>query len=137
MLEDLGLTTALRTECGRLRRQGGANIVERIGELPGQLPQEVALCVYRIAQEALHNAIRHAKAGTIEIAVEHGAQALKLTVRDDGVGFEKVGDEAHGGLGLSSMRERARLVGGSLQIRSRPGRGTSVNLTVPGKVTKQ
>jgi signal transduction histidine kinase len=137
MLEDLGLAPALQTECDRLRRRSGVQIVERIGELPAQLSQDVALCIYRIAQEALHNAIRHAKAGTIEISVENDAQALSLTVRDDGAGFDADANDAHSGLGLSSMRERARLVGGSLRIRSRPGRGTSVSLIVPEKVKKE
>jgi two-component system sensor histidine kinase UhpB len=137
LLEDLGLGAALQAECDQLRRRSGLNIVERIGDLPVQPPRDVALCVYRIAQEALHNAIRHAKAGTIEIAVESGAQSLNLTVSDDGVGFEQAEDHTHIGLGLSSMRERARLVGGSLAIHSRPGQGTTVSLTVPRKAKKE
>jgi signal transduction histidine kinase len=137
LLEDLGLAPALQAECDRLRRRSGVRIVERIGELPAQLPQDVALCIYRIAQEALHNAIRHAKAGTIEIAVENGAQALSLTVRDDGLGFDAADSSTRSGLGLSSMRERARLAGGSLQIRSRPGHGATVSFTLPGKVMKK
>jgi signal transduction histidine kinase len=137
LLEDLGLGAALQAECDQLRRRSGLNIVERIGDLPVQPPRDVALCVYRIAQEALHNAIRHAKAGTIEIAVESGAQSLNLTVSDNGVGFEQAEDHTHIGLGLSSMRERARLVGGSLAIHSRPGQGTTVSLTVPRKAKKE
>ena len=112
-------------------------IVDRIGELTLPLSQEAALCVYRIAQEALHNAIRHAKAATIEIALENGAEGLHLRVRDDGQGFETAGANSHSGLGLSSMRERARLVDGSLQIRSRPGQGTTVSFALTRKAMQQ
>lgn len=137
LLRDLGLAAALSSECDRLRRYSTAAIVDRIGELTLPLSQEAALCVYRIAQEALHNAIRHAKAATIEIALENGAEGLDLRVRDDGLGFETGGESNPAGLGLSSMRERARLVYGTLQIRSRPGQGTTVSFSIPRKVMKE
>lgn len=137
LLQDLGLAAALRSECDRLRHHSTAAIVDRIGELTLPLSQEAALCVYRIAQEALHNAIRHAKAATIEIALENGAEGLDLRVSDNGQGFETAGVNSHTGLGLSSMRERARLVDGSLQIRSRPGQGTTVSFALTRMAMQQ
>ncbi|RPH92674.1 MAG: sensor histidine kinase [Lysobacterales bacterium] len=137
LLQDLGLAAALRSECDRLRRHSTAVIVDRIGELTLPLSQEAALCVYRIAQEALHNAIRHARAATIEIALENGAEGLDIRVRDNGQGFETAGAKSHAGLGLSSMRERARLVDGSLQILSRPGQGTTVSFALTRKAMQQ
>jgi signal transduction histidine kinase len=88
--------------------------------------------VYRIAQEAMHNALRHAGATRIDVSmVVHGAKAV-LEVRDDGAGFDPRSAEAAGRrLGLSSMRERARTSGGRLDITSGPGRGTTVRLEVP------
>jgi len=126
VVEDLGLVTALRTECDRVRQHSNAAIIENISMIPEPLPRDTALGVYRIAQEALHNAVKHSAADTIEVTLAVDASTLTLAVRDYGKGFD-VSDEAAGqGLGLSSMRERARLANGTLTIRSWPGRGTWV-----------
>jgi signal transduction histidine kinase len=131
VVDDLGIAAALRTECERARRRTDAAIVENINEIRERVPHDTALGVYRIAQEALHNAIRHAAAETIEIALGCDGRTLTLAVQDDGKGFATGTDAAGRGIGLSSMRERARLAQGMLKISSRPGRGTSVIAEVP------
>ena len=131
LIEDLGLVAALQTECERLRRYTDAVIVEQINEIREKIPADVALCLYRITQEVINNAIKYAEADTIELMLEHEQQSLILTVRDDGKGFDPTHGPLQSGLGFLSMRERADIIGGSLDIRSRPGKGTTVSAIVP------
>jgi signal transduction histidine kinase len=131
LVEDLGIVTALKTECGHVRQRADVKVTEKIGETSGRIPGDVALCVYRIAQEALNNAIRHGKADSIELAFEQHGRTLKLVVRDDGRGFELARIEPGQSLGLASMRERVRLLDGTLEINSKPGEGTTVSAVVP------
>jgi len=95
--------------------------------------------VYRIGREALINAFRHANATKIEVEIEYTARSLVITVRDDGVGIDskvlQTGREGH--WGLSNMRERAEKIGARLNVLSRPGAGTEVQLAVPGKIAFQ
>jgi signal transduction histidine kinase len=88
--------------------------------------------VFRIAQEALHNAVKHAAADRLGLRLEEGERQLVLTVRDDGVGFDPAAT-AHRSrrLGLTSMEERATSLGGALRIDSAPGKGTTIRLEVP------
>jgi signal transduction histidine kinase len=92
---------------------------------------ETAVCVYRVAQESLANAARHSGAGVISVVLAGTEKGLELAVRDRGAGFdmEQVRDKK--GLGLISMVERARLVGGTLAVKSRPGDGTRIELRIP------
>ena len=131
LVEDLGISTALRTECQRVRKYADVPVKEHIGETHGQIPNNVALCAFRVAQEALNNAVRHARADSIEIVFEKEGQVLKLEVSDDGRGFDKAQVVAGGSIGLSSMRERVRLLDGTFSIRSTPGAGTTVSAVVP------
>jgi signal transduction histidine kinase len=131
LVEDLGIVTALRTECDHVRQRADVKVIETIGETNGRIPSDVALCVYRIAQEALNNATRHAKADSIELNFEQHGRTLNLVVRDDGRGFEKAKLRPGEGLGLASMRERVRLLDGTLEINSKPGEGTTVSAVVP------
>jgi signal transduction histidine kinase len=124
---------ALRNEAERTRRKSGAAVVERIRDLPGGLPRDTATALFRIAQEALRNAARHGRPKTIELSLEPDAGRVRLTVRDDGAGFDAAADAYRRGLGLYSMRERARQLDGSLDIRSRPGAGTTVVASLPLK----
>jgi signal transduction histidine kinase len=98
-------------------------------QVPVTLPLPLTLCVYRVAQEALHNAIAHGRARHASIRVRGAADRLLLTIADDGVGFD-VGAANHG-LGLISMAERVEQVGGTLEINSHPGRGTRIEVAVP------
>jgi signal transduction histidine kinase len=94
------------------------------------VPVPVKEVMYRVAQEALHNAAKHAQAGRLELRLHHTADLIELRVSDDGRGFVPDG-EFPGHLGLRSMRERAEVVGGVLDISSEPGGGTRVALRVP------
>ncbi|MFI6514388.1 GAF domain-containing sensor histidine kinase [Spirillospora sp. NPDC050679] len=94
------------------------------------LPEEQETVLFRVAQEALHNALRHAGARNVEVRLLGKEERVELTVADDGSGIGG-GDDQQGGLGLASMRERARSIGGTLSIDTSPGAGTAVRLEVP------
>ena len=131
LVEDLGISTALRTECQRVRKYADVPVKEHIGEMHGRIPNNAALCVFRVVQEALNNAVRHARADSIEIVFEKQGQVLKLEVSDDGRGFDRAQVAAGNSIGLSSMRERVRLLDGTFSIRSTHGAGTTVSAVVP------
>jgi signal transduction histidine kinase len=128
-LEYVGLAAAVARLCDEVRRGKHLSINVAVGNLPKQLHPSVSLCLYRVAQEALHNIISHSRAGNVH--VELGADSVRILLRiiDDGLGFD-VRHVAHG-LGLPSMRERVRSVGGSIDITSRPKLGTRVEVRVP------
>ncbi|MGH2877644.1 MAG: sensor histidine kinase [Solirubrobacteraceae bacterium] len=127
-LDELGLRGALVALTGRVGEQGGIRVARDLaGELPDVSP-DVELAIYRIAQEALTNAMRHSGASEVTVSLESTDGALTLMVADDGHGLPD--DPAQGG-GLTGMRERALLIGGELQIKSRTERGTVVTLAVP------
>ena len=131
LVEDLGISTALRTECERVQKYTDASIEVQIGEIPERIPRDAALCAYRVIQEALNNAVRHAEADNIEILLDKEGQTLKLEVSDDGRGFIEAQANSKVSLGLSSMRERVSMMDGTLRIRSTPGTGTTVSAVVP------
>ena len=133
VLEDLGLTEALKTEIERVARQESILVTSQLGEIPEPVPREVSLCVFRVAQEALRNVARHAKARTVEVSVRLLDGGLQLAVRDDGAGFDPALGENRRSLGLTSMRERVHLLHGEFDIDSAPGRGTTVVAWVPLK----
>jgi signal transduction histidine kinase len=93
------------------------------------LPEDVIVCLYRIAQEALNNAIKHGRAARISVCLRGTPGSVQMTVDDDGVGFDT--RIASSGLGLISMTERVEQLGGSIHVRSQPGRGTHVEVSVP------
>jgi len=129
-LDALGLAAALTSLTTRLTQRTGIRIARELhGELPA-LDDERKLVVYRIAQESITNAIRHAQASCIEITLSTRADVVELTVRDDGVGIDEPSG-AGGDGGIRGMRERALSVGGRLDIRRRgDGLGTEVRLVV-------
>ena len=97
-----------------------------------RIPAPVASVLYRVAQEALRNAARHADARNVELRVRHDATSASLEVTDDGRGFDvQRAEERRPGMGLFSMRERVSLVNGTLTVASTPGRGTRVVATIP------
>jgi PAS domain S-box-containing protein len=130
ILDDLGLVDALRSECMGLRQRDGLAVTCRSGGVPADLPRDVALCVYRVAQEALRNVVRHAQCPEAAVRLLANERELVLSVRDWGAGFE-VATRGKSGLGLESMRERARLIHARLTVRSRPGQGTRITMRVP------
>ena len=137
VLEELGLAEALRTECERRARHGGIEVTLDLDAMPADVGKDAALCLYRVAQEALNNVARHARAHTASVVLRQMDGGVLLAVKDDGVGFDPEEPRARGSLGLVSMRERLRLVNGTLDIESAPGRGTSVIAWVPGDGSRQ
>jgi signal transduction histidine kinase len=130
-LEDMGLAMALRRLVESTTLRGSLQLNLDVPEDVGNLPSEVEQMVYRIAQEALENVLRHADAGTVSLSLRFTDGRLVLCVSDDGRGF--AGDRAASEerIGLRVMRERAALIGGTLSIETRPGEGTGVELVVP------
>jgi PAS domain S-box-containing protein len=130
-LEQLGLVAAMRGFCKELAMAHEMAIQFADRSVPRTVPEDTALCLYRITQEALHNVVRHSggTAARVELTVDGGE--LCLAVADDGVGFDPETIRVNGSLGLVSMAERARFVHGRLSIDSHPGRGTRIDVRVP------
>lgn len=134
-LDDLGLTAALRQHVGTICADQGVEVSYE-GELGEErLPPPLETTLFRIVQEALANACKHAETDRVHVALERAGGSVRLCVRDWGCGFRPV-EERDGGepgerVGLSSMRERAALLGGVLEIRSEPGSGTLVKVEIP------
>jgi PAS domain S-box-containing protein len=127
----LGVVAAMRGFCGELSAQKGVQIDFRSENVPANVPPELSLCLFRVLQEALHNGVRHSKVRKFEVYLRGTRDAVDLTVRDEGVGFDVYAANRGLGLGLTSMKERLKLVGGDLFIESKPGRGTTVLARAP------
>ena len=128
-LRVMGLAVAidgLQTELAR----PDVSIVFTHDAVPPELPREVTVSLFRVVQEALHNALKYSNARTITIELKGAASGLTLTIADDGVGFDAAG-AARTGVGLTSMQERVEALGGTLAIHSRPGAGTTLDIRVP------
>ena len=131
VLDDLGLAEGLKAECGRLSRQASIAVKVEVDDVPPKLPRDPSLCLFRVAQEALRNVMRHAHAQAVTVSLSSQGRGLQLMVHDDGRGFDASRRGGEPSLGQVSMRERVRLVGGWLRIESVPGRGTIVTAWVP------
>jgi PAS domain S-box-containing protein len=131
VLEELGLVEALRAECGHRLRRGQLEVSLDLHPLPPDLQEEAALCLFRVAQEALNNVARHAGTCTATVTLRQTGDGVLLAVSDDGDGFEPVKSGSGMHLGVASMRERVKLVRGSLDLESAPGQGTKVIAWVP------
>lgn len=136
VLDDLGLLPALKWLLIALEEQDGIAANTRLLGEPRRLPREAELALFRIAQEALNNVRKHSHASAVELTLDFRNDSIGVTVADNGSGFDlppATGDVAASGkLGLIGMQERARLLGGTLDIESRPDEGTKVVVTVPG-----
>jgi signal transduction histidine kinase len=95
------------------------------------IPSDVALCIYRVTQEALRNIARHSGARSAEVTLTGSGAALELRVADQGRGFDRKHSEAPRGLGLAAMEERVRLLRGSFDLKTRPGAGTELMAQIP------
>src|SRR5215831_2498222 len=129
-LDHLGLAAAIRSLCEQLNA-GNLRVYLHQQGFPAPLPADITLCVFRIAQEALRNAVKHSKATHCRVFLKRSPQAVHLSVLDDGSGFDVHSASMAEGLGFVSMRERLRLVGGQLEIHSQPGHGTRIEVSVP------
>ena len=131
IIDDLGLTATLRSECVTFSKQHGINAEFFAPEVPDSLPADISLSFYRIAQETLWNVAKHAQAQNVRLAIAEREGQVILTVEDDGIGFDVNRVKGKGSLGLVSIEERARLVGGRFVIDSQPGKGTRVEVRIP------
>ena len=131
MIADLGLLAALRAECAAFSHKHGIAAELVPSEVPDSLPGEIAVNLYRIAQESLWNVAKHAQARKVWLTVSRGNGELFLAVEDDGKGFDPGQVKGKGSLGLVSMEERARLVNGRFSIQSQPGKGPRVEVRLP------
>ena len=135
VLDDLGLIAAIENLARRTREQAGVRVWVTSSE-SAPVPRVAASVLYRVAQEALSNAVRHGKAANIKVAVSASEHEVMLDVRDDGRGFDVAAAEASmAGMGLFSMRERLGLADGTLSIMSSVGVGTTVRAAVPMRRT--
>jgi signal transduction histidine kinase len=131
ILDDLGLVRAIESECAAVMRRYPVGITIRKENVPDEISDDIALCLYRIVQEGLRNITAHSGAKNCGIFLKGEDHALCLTVSDDGIGFDPLEVRSMPGLGLSSMRERVQLVQGDFAIRSRPGDGAVITVRVP------
>jgi len=135
ILDDLGLLAALEWTADEMVKNQGIDAHVKVVGSEQTLPDEIQLPLFRIAQEALNNIIRHAEASSVWITMEFGDDKVVLTVKDNGKGFElpeRIGDLASTGkLGLAGMQERTQLIRGKLMLQSEPGKETTIAVEVP------
>jgi PAS domain S-box-containing protein len=133
LIEDLGLSVALEGFCDEFRRARGLPITfDGSGQVDDSgIGLTAASALYRVAQESVANAAKHAHASSVEVSLRRSTHALELEVNDNGVGIADQGSRGSAGLGLVSMEERMRLVDGTFRVLPRPGGGTRIVATVP------
>jgi signal transduction histidine kinase len=131
ILEDIGLVEALRAECDHFSRDESLQVGLKVREIPSDPPREAAFALFRIAQEALGNVARHARAFDVTVSLARLDGGLQLVVQDDGVGFDPAQARKRPSLGHACMKERVTLVEGELDIESAPGQGTTIVAWVP------
>ncbi len=131
ILEDFGLADALHAECDHFAARQQVEVQFRCGDLPADLPKSIALTLYRISQEALWNAAKYAHADRVIVELNADPEFVHLEIRDFGCGFDLDKVSQSKGLGLASMKERARLVRGVIFIETAPGTGVRIVARVP------
>jgi PAS domain S-box-containing protein len=136
-LDHLGIVVAMRGFCKEFREKQKLNIDFHSDDLPSPVSPDVALCLYRVLQEALHNAAKHSRASHFNVQFLEMPGEIRLTVSDDGVGFDVESVNKGRGLGLISMRERVKLVKGTFSIVSKLNDGTQINVRIPVRATPQ
>jgi signal transduction histidine kinase len=134
-LEVEGLVAALTNQAAVLRARHKLEVETTFGDEP-PLPWPVKEALYRVAQEALHNIVKHSRARRVELRLEGKNDSVRLKIKDDGQGFDPQG-EFPGHLGLRSMRERVERLGGAFEIESAPGQGTRLDVQIPNKKSNE
>lgn len=130
VLDELGLVEGLRTECDLFDQRESIR-TKLTADVSSEIPSEIGLCLMRIAQEALRNVARHARARTVEVSLRETDGGIQLAICDDGVGFDLNQSRTHPSLGHASMKERISLIEGELDIDSAPGHGTTIVAWAP------
>ena len=128
MLDDLGLVPAVEWYAREMSRRGQIEVEVRAENVPEELPDALKLCVYRVVQEALNNAQRHAHAKNAVVELEQTGDAIRVRVSDDGGGFDP---KRTRGMGLLGMEERVKRLGGTIEVESRLGTGTTIRAALP------
>jgi signal transduction histidine kinase len=128
MLDDLGLEAALEWLGREVSRNSQMEVTVESEDVPQDLPDAYKVCIYRLAQGALHNAARHSSARNATVRVKHSKQGIRLWVADDGRGFDPARTR---GIGLLGMEERVKRLGGIFRIESQPGRGATITAELP------
>ena len=131
VLDDLGLVISLKALCDEFSKTESITVRFKSSKLPDSVPQEIASGLYRIAQESLQNIAKHSKAKHVSVELAVPDHSIRLSIKDDGVGFDLLTVRGKGGLGMVSMGERARMMGGKLSMESRPGQGAEIAVRVP------
>jgi PAS domain S-box-containing protein len=131
ILDDLGLVQAIQSECAVFTKRTGIALSFEPGDLPDAIPDDIALCLYRVIQEGLRNISRHAKTNEARIALERLDDGVTLLIQDSGIGFDLREATGQLGIGLAGMRERVRLVSGTMSVSSEPGKGTEIEISIP------
>jgi PAS domain S-box-containing protein len=130
-LDHLGLAAAIKSLCEQINASGKLRVYLHHESSPEMLPKDITLCLFRIAQETLRNAVKHSQATHVRVHVEMSTGGVRLTVIDDGCGFDTRSPSFAEGLGFVGMRERLRIVGGDLEISSQRAQGTRIEVTIP------
>ena len=130
-LEYLGIVAAIRGFCHELSKQHEISIQFTDRDVPGDMPREISVCLFRVAQEALHNAVKYSGVSQYAVELTATADEVQLVVSDSGRGFDVEAAKCNRGLGLVSMQERVHLVHGSLYVESEPGKGTRILAIIP------
>ena len=128
MLDDLGLIPALEWQARETSRRTDMEVEVHAGEMPDTLPDRVRVGIYRLVQETLQNVATHSHAKQVKVIVNCDRQRVEVEISDDGVGFQP---ERTRGMGILGMEERVRQLGGSFDLRSSPGEGTTVRAVLP------
>jgi signal transduction histidine kinase len=136
-LEYLGLVSAMKGFCKEFSHKHKVEIDFGSEGIPSDVPPEVSLCLFRVMQEGLHNALKHSGVRFFEVKLHGSPTNIHLTVRDSGVGFDPELIKDTQGLGLISMQERVRLVKGTISITSKLQSGTEINVCVPVSTGEQ
>jgi signal transduction histidine kinase len=130
-LERLGLVPGIVALCKEFQAQQGIQVDFRSEDMTGGISSEAALCLFRIVQEGLRNLQKHSGTSRARVSLVRASNSIHVIVSDEGVGFDTKTLSCSPGLGIRSMEERARLLGGRFEIRSEPSRGTDVHVWVP------
>ena len=131
ILDDLGLEVAIQEECIALSKQLDVSVTFDPKDIPRHIPEETALCLFRVSQEGLRNIAKHAQPDEVHVQLSRTGKDISLVIEDVGDGFDLEHARRKDGLGLVSMEERVRLAGGIFRIDSQPGEGTRIEAQVP------
>lgn len=131
ILDDLGLVQAVQAESAAFINKTGIDLSITINDSLDSIPRELALCLYRVIQEGLQNIAKHSRAKAAFITLHGLSGGIRLLIEDNGIGFEPEEVRKKAGIGLSSMRERVRLLNGEINFKSQPGNGTQIEVFIP------